>query len=118
METNEELKKDLEYIKKDLISLQPGTNKLASDEDEKYRYIKFSRILNSTAIVGMTKKQYINFWRTQYIKKPELFGIILNAINEKFKNGLISIEEMREMIINSKDTEKEKKRILKEIRWK
>lgn len=117
IDINKKIKRDLEYIKNDLIAKQSNKNK-SDDEDEIELYVKFSRIINSIAVINMTKKQYKKYWTTQYQKFPEKLGIILAAIKEKFSNGLMTSEEMIKIIENGKDRESEKKSAIKVLKRK
>lgn len=113
---NKRLKRDLAYIKNDLISkqLQKDIKEDSREgEDEKEKYVKFSKILGAVTVVNMTQKQYKRYWESQYKPYPEKYKIILSAIEEKFKNGLTSQEEMINIINLSTDAESEKKRAIK-----
>ena len=115
-DVNKKLRRDLAYIKKDLISkqLQKDIREDShEDEDEKEKYVKFSKILGAVTVVNMTKKQYKRYWESQYKPYPEKYKIILEAIEEKFKSGLTTQEEMINIISLSKDAESEKKRAIK-----
>lgn len=109
---------DLIYIENEIIAMQPQINELAEDEDEKYRYVKFSRALNAVSAINLTKKQFKNYWKTLYKNSPEKLEIILNKIDEKFENGLISKEEMIKKIEESKDYESEKRLAIKALTGK
>lgn len=93
---------DLKYIEKDILAKQRNNN-----------YIKFSRLLGEVAIIDMTQSQYINYWTSKYKNaKQEHLNQIIDACNRKFIEGLISPEEMKTLIIKSKDTTKEKQKAL------
>lgn len=109
---------DLIYIENEIIAMQPQINELAEDEDEKYRYVKFSRALNAVSAINLTKKQFKNYWKTLYKNSPEKLEIILNKIDEKFEKGLISKEEMIKKIEESKDYESEKRLAIKALTGK
>lgn len=119
IDINKKLKRDLEYIKTDIIAKQPEINKNYKREeteqdkiDAKYFYIKFSKILDAVAVMNMTKKQYKGYWNTQYKDYPDKLEIVLNAIDEKFNNGLTDRKEMIEIIRKSKDFQEEKKKAI------
>lgn len=117
IDINKKLKRDLKYIEDDIIAKQFKIDKNAS-EDEKEKFIKFCKPLNAIGIIDMTKKQYKKYWSTQYINFPEEKEIVLNAVEKKFKDGLISPNEMIQLIENSKDYETEKKRAIKLLKGK
>ena len=106
---DKKVKKDIKYIQEDIISRQNTYEKL---------YVKFSKILNAYAVTNMTKKQYIKYWQTNYLRYPEKLDIILQTIEEKFANGLTPPEEMIKLIEESKDNEKEKRIVIKLLRKK
>lgn len=106
---DKKVKKDIKYIQEDIISRQNTYEKL---------YVKFSKILNAYAVTNMTKKQYIKYWQTNYLRYPEKLDIILQTIEEKFANGLTPPEEMIKLIEKSKDNEKEKRIVIKLLRKK
>ena len=115
-DVNKKLKRDLAYIKNDLISKQLQKDikdNDCEDEDEKEKYVKFSRLLGAVTIMNLTKKQYKKYWESQYKSYPEKNEIIMKAVEEKFQNGLIPREDMINMIKKSKDFESEKKRAIK-----
>lgn len=116
LDVNKKLKRDLLYIKTDLISKQLQKDfreDSYEDEDEKEKYVKFSKLLGAVAVVNMTKKQYKRYWESQYKAYPEKNQIILDAIEEKFKKGLTPQEEMINIINLSTDVESEKKRAIR-----
>lgn len=116
IDINKRIKRDLLYIKTDLISKQLQKDikdDKNEDEDEKEKYVKFSKILGAVTVVNMTKKQYKRYWEGQYKLYPEKNKTILEAIEEKFNNNLTPQEEMIEIIKLSKDLESEKKRAIK-----
>jgi hypothetical protein len=116
LDVNSRLKRDLAYIKSDLIAKQLQKDikdNEAEEEDEKEKYVKFSRLLGAVTIMNLTKKQYKKYWESQYKGYPEKNEIIMKAVEEKFQNGLIPREDMINMIKKSKDFESEKKRAIK-----
>ena len=84
--------KDLNHIKNDLLT------KLHNGQ-----YIRFSRALNAVSALDITKDKYISYWKNIYVKHDEYLDTILEACEEKFKNGLISNEEMLILVNSSKD---------------
>lgn len=121
IDINKKLEKDLKYIKNDLICKQ--NHKISIDIDRKIglkkkvnAYCKFCKGLNAISVMNMTKKQYEKYWTTAYNNYPNELSIILKAIDEKFKNQLISAKKMKELIINSKDFPSEKRKALSLIR--
>ena len=99
---------DLKYIDKEIIAKQLEEDLYASNKEEKIKYIKFSRPLNAVSIVNLTKKQYKNYWGSLYKEHSKHYEMIMEKIDEKFSNGLITAEEMIEKIKKSKDSETEK----------
>lgn len=96
----QQLRNDLEYIKNDLICRQPNGN-----------YMKFSRIGNFLTIINEPKDRVVKYWLSQYSTEDKKTGknifekeqkIIRQALDEKFSTGLISIEEMKDLIIKAK----------------
>ena len=116
IDVDKKFKRDLEYIKADLITKQLQKdikdNKF-EEEDEKEKYVKFSRMLGVVTIMNLTKKQYKKYWESQYKGYPEKNEIIMKAVEEKFKKGLTPREDMINMIKKSKDFESEKNRAIK-----
>lgn len=89
--------RDLEYINNEIIAKQIDGN-----------LCKWSRVLNTVSIIGLTPKQFLNYWIKQYKFYPEYLDTIMQACLEKLTNGLISREEMISKIQNSVDFESEK----------
>ena len=112
---NEEIKsikdieRDLRFIESEIIAKQYEKDKITGEE----RYVKYSRALKCVVAINLTKKQYVNYWTAQYKSYPEQLKRILKKIDDKFENGLISAEEMAELVRQSKDFESEKKSALK-----
>lgn len=96
---NKKIERDKRFIKSEIICKQLSKNKKDNEDDEKY--IKFSRTLNAVSVINLTKKQYDNYWITQYKDSPEQLKIILETINDKFANGLTSAERMIHLVENS-----------------
>ena len=115
IDIEKKFKRDMLYIENDIIAKQPEPNKYYETPDEKYNYVKFCKPLNTFAVLNMTKAQYKKYWTTQYKNYPNELKIILEKVEEKFKNGLISAEEMLELIENSNDADSEKKNARKAL---
>ena len=64
-------------------------------------------------IYGKEKQDYIDFWEKQYSKTPKEMNEIINVCKNKLSNNLISIDEMIDLVKNSKDTHDEKIKILR-----
>ena len=119
IDINKKMARDLEYIKNDIIAEQEVTGKIFNEntckmEKEKL-YVKFSRIINAVTIVNMPKRQYINYWKTQYKDYPDKLEKVLQAIEDKFENNLITNKEMTIIILRSDDFESEKKTAIKNL---
>lgn len=109
-----ELDKDLKYIENDIIAKQKNG-----------LYCKYSKMTKSITVTNLSKENHLKYWLGIYkIKyKPEeqteqfieASSAITYAIDKKFKSGLISLDEIIELENNSKDTDKEKKKILEII---
>lgn len=99
IELNKKIQRDIEYIQNDILAKQVDGN-----------YIKWSKALNATAIVGLTGNQYYDYWEKQYKSYPEHLDQILEVCTNKLINGLTPPQVMIDMIQNSSDcvTEKEK----------
>lgn len=105
---NKKIKLDIAYIRRELLAEQK-----TRDGRNRKLYIKFSRILNGVTVIDLTKEKYIEYWKGQYIRHPEMFKQIEDVIEEKFENGLISKEKMIKLIKQGNDSEQEKKQNLK-----
>lgn len=103
---NRKKKEDLEYIKGEIIT------DISLPYVETKCYMKYSKLLKAFSILNLTKKQYINFWKSVYKSYPEEWKEILQAIEDKFSNGLTSKENMIKLINNSHDSKREKRRAL------
>lgn len=101
------LEKDLLYIKNDLIS---PTNKEGI-------YIKFSRALNAVTRCDLKEDNYVGYWSAMYKDSPDL-PIVIEACKNKFKENLISMEEMATLVKNSTDRPMEIETALKMLRRK
>lgn len=100
-----QLEKDLKYIKNEIIAKQKNG-----------KYCKVSRILKCVVVYGTTQEQYTNYWMGTYKKRPITEQeAIKKAIKYKFESDLTPLESIIKIEENSKDTDKEKKKIIKEI---
>lgn len=119
IDINKKIVKDLEYIKNDIIAVQETTGKFFNEETGKIEkeklYVKFSKIINSVVIINMPKKQYVNYWKTQYKDYPDKLKEVLQVVEEKFKTGIISNKEMIIIILKSKDFDSEKRTAIKNL---
>lgn len=100
-------KKDLIYIKKDMLSKQKNG-----------KYLKWSRLLKAVSLTNVTQSSYINYWTRQYESYPDEIYLkcskeITDLCNDKFENHLIDSKVMIKMIANSNDFESEKKEAIK-----
>lgn len=73
---------------------------------------KYSTILKCVCTYNLSKEQYIRYWATRYRKKQQEQNEIIKCCEDKFKSGLISVQEMIELVKKSKDRPKEKQKIL------
>lgn len=98
---------DLKYIQEDKIAHQANGG-----------YCKISNILKCITVENMTKSSYMNYWLRQY-KLPREENErqrIVETINYKFENNILSLGDAIKVTLDSKDSEKEKQRILKIIK--
>ena len=103
--TKTQLENDLKYIENLIIAKQNNG-----------KYCKFSKILKSIVITDMSEKDFITYWLLRYkFNSEEDINRIIEACKNKIKNGLISKEEMIDLIINSKDKDSEKVKILSKL---
>ena len=102
VELNEnKLNEDIEYINNELLAkLKNGS------------YCKFSRVLNSISILQITKEQYIKYWRMSYKNNEADLKKIIEACENKFSNGILSKDEMLELLKSSKDIEEERQQVI------
>lgn len=91
------LKRDIKYIKRELLAKQPNGN-----------YCKFSRILNAVTVIDISEEQIKKYWTSRYMNHIDAYNQIINAINDKLQNGLISADKMMQMIADSDDVDSEK----------
>ena len=66
------IEKDIEYINSDIIAKQNDGN-----------FCKYSSILKSVAVIGLTKDQYLNYWTGRYKNRPQEAQTILEYCNKK-----------------------------------
>lgn len=96
------VERDLAYIENEIISKQLDGN-----------LCKWSRPLNAVAIIGLTPKQFFEYWEKQYKYYPTYLDTILKACLDKLTNGLTPNDIMIDMIQKSNDFESEKIRAIK-----
>ena len=98
---------DLKYIQEDKIAHQANGG-----------YCKISNILKCITVENMTKSSYMNYWLRQYKlpKEESERQRIIETINYKFENDILSLGDAIKVTLDSKDSEKEKQRILKIIK--
>lgn len=95
------LDRDLKYIKGEIISKQVDG-----------KYMKYSKILKATSVIGLTKEQYLNYWKQKY-KNTEYTDEIIQCCLDKFDTGLTDTQTMIRLIKNSKERPMEKIKALK-----
>lgn len=96
--------RDLKYINDEIIAKQIDGN-----------YCKWSSVLKTVSVIGLTEHQYVSYWRNKYKDTPYCDEITKCCI-EKLTNGLTDKEIMIQMILKSKDFESEKQKALKALR--
>lgn len=96
--------RDLKYINNEIISKQADGN-----------YTKWSDILKTVSVIGLTKQQYISYWKNKYKDTPYCDEIVKCCI-DKLTNGLTDKEVMIKMILKSRDFESEKSKAIKALR--
>lgn len=96
--------RDLKYINNEIISKQADGN-----------YTKWSDILKAVSVIGLTKQQYISYWKNKYKDTPYCDEIVKCCI-DKLTDGLTDREVMIKMILKSKDFESEKSKAIKALR--
>lgn len=93
---------DLKFIENEIICLQKDGN-----------YCKYCTPLKAISVTGLTKEQYLGYWKARYKNfSKEDVNIILTKCKDKLQNGLIDKKEMIDLVIKSKDSKKEKLKIL------
>lgn len=96
--------RDLKYINDEIISKQTDGN-----------YCKWSSVLKTVSVIGLTEHQYVSYWKNKYKDTPYCDEIVKCCI-EKLTDGLTDREVMIKMILKSKDFESEKLKAIKELR--
>ena len=104
IDIDKRVERDLAYIRTEIIARQIDGN-----------LCKWSRPLNAVAIVGLTDKQYMDYWRKQYKYYPEYLDELLVACYDKLSNGLTPRQTLITMIQNSNDFESEKEKAIKAL---
>lgn len=94
--------KDIAFIDNEVIT------KLPCGE-----YCKYSKILKGISVTNMTKQQYVRYWTSKYNRYPNFKKQIQQKCEDKLLNGLLPISDMIQLVNNSKDTPKEKQKVLK-----
>lgn len=92
---------DVKYIQGEIIAKQVDGN-----------YCKWSRVLKAITVIGFSQKQYMDYWKKQYKNYSQYMPLIVSTCNDKFANGLVSSQELMELIHNSQDFESEKVRAI------
>lgn len=94
--------KDKSFIQNEVITQLPSGE-----------YCKYSRVLKAICVTNMTKQQYIKFWTNKYTKYINLQKQIKQICEQKLTEGLLPINDMIQLVKNSKDVPKEKQKMLK-----
>ena len=97
----ERVKKDIEFINNEIMC-----------ENNQGLLCKYNKSIKAVTIYGKEKQDYIDFWEKQYSKTPKEMNEIINVCKNKLSNNLISVDEMINLVRNSKDTHNEKIKIL------
>lgn len=95
------LEQDLKYIDNLLIAKQKNG-----------RYCRYAIELHGLAYINQEFKTIQAYWATQYKKNKKFQTIILEALQNKFDYGLMSTEDMINLIQKSNDTAKEKEKAI------
>ena len=64
----------------------------------------------------LSLRKYIKYYKSRWTNDLEKQQLILNACENKFKKGLVSGKEMRDLITNSNDNTKDKENALKKLK--
>lgn len=100
-----EFNKDLKFIENEVITKQADG-----------RYCKYSTALKAVVVTNMERNAYIDYWSKLYSDKPKyMLDQIIEQCNKKLDEGLISNDEMIDLITNSKDVKSEKVNAIKAI---
>lgn len=72
-------------------------------------YMIFSARFNMITVMSISKGKYIDFWasNTMWLKDKTHQEMIKQVCEDKLENGLITKEEMIELVTKSNDREKE-----------
>lgn len=95
------IEKDLNFIKNEIIAKQVDGN-----------FLKYCEPIKAVTITGLSKQQYINYWKVKY-KNTEDVDRIVNCCKDKLENGLTDTQTMINLIKYSKDLPKEKTKAIK-----
>lgn len=95
---------DLQYIKTDIVAKRINGN-----------YCRFSKILNGVTNRNISYEDYLKYWERNYRNYDEWLPIIMEVCKEKLINNLTSNEDFIELVIKSKDSEEEKRKIIKSL---
>lgn len=95
------LQRDIIYIQNEIISLQNNN-----------KYCKYSRLLHAVSSYDLDKKQLVGYWRHQYKNYPKQQQVILQEVENLLKHNLTPNNTMIDLVKKSKDTDKEKSKII------
>lgn len=107
IDKNKELEKDLKYIKGEILAYQKNG-----------LICKICKPLSCITVTNMTKDRYLKYWQNNYKGKrvhKSRFDQITKACEDKLLNGMHSLDEVIEIELNSKDSKKEKDKLIEEI---
>lgn len=108
IDKNKQLEKDLKYIKEDILAYQKNG-----------LICKICKPLSCITVTNMTKDRYLKYWQNNYKGKQDhesgRFDQITKACEDKLLNGMHSLDEVIEIELNSKDSKKEKDKLIEEI---
>lgn len=106
-ELSNTIKRDLNYIKRDIIAQQSNG-----------KYCKYSRLAKSITAVNMTFDSYLTFWinnlRSRRFTGKSL-DLVRETITNKFNSELTELDTIIKLEMYSSDSDKEKNKIIKEI---
>lgn len=108
IDKNKQLEKDLKYIKEDILAYQKNG-----------LICKICKPLNCITVTNMTKDRYLRYWQNNYKSKQDhelgRLDQITKACEDKLLSGMHSLDEVIEIELNSKDSKKEKDKLIEEI---
>lgn len=108
IDKNKQLQKDLKYIEEDILAYQKNG-----------LICKICKPLSCITVTNMTKDRYLKYWQNNYKGKQDhesgRFDQITKACEDKLLNGMHSLDEVIEIELNSKDSKKEKDKLIEEI---